>query len=104
MYDTDWLSATPPGLGSDIRARGQDVAYLLEAMNHCMPPLQLAAGDVLSTFAGLRPLLATGADPPSQTSREHDIALQPDGLMNRSSTARWKRCAQPASSVRSTAA
>ena len=36
---------------------------------------------MLSTYAGLRPLLATGADTPSQTSREHDIALRPDGLI-----------------------
>ena len=79
--DTDWSSQEPPGLDSDIRARGQDVAYLLEAMNHCMPPLQLTASDVLSTYAGLRPLLATGANTPSQTSREHDITLQPDGLI-----------------------
>jgi glycerol-3-phosphate dehydrogenase len=35
----------------------------------------------LSTYAGLRPLLATGANTPSQTSREHDIALQPDGMI-----------------------
>jgi glycerol-3-phosphate dehydrogenase len=79
--DTDWPSPEPPHLGSDIRARGVDVAYLLEALNHCMPPLRLAAGDVLSTYAGLRPLLATGANTPSRTSREHDIALQPDGMI-----------------------
>ena len=79
--DTDWPSPEPPRLGSDIRARGADVAYLLEALNHCMPSLRLAADDVLSTYAGLRPLLATGANTPSQTSREHDIALQPDGMI-----------------------
>jgi glycerol-3-phosphate dehydrogenase len=79
--DTDWPLPEPPRLTSDIRARGRDVAYLLEALNHGMPPLGLVADDVLSTYAGLRPLLATGADTPSQTSREHDIARRPDGLI-----------------------
>jgi glycerol-3-phosphate dehydrogenase len=79
--DTDWLSPDPPRLGDDIRARGSDVDYLLEAVNHAMPPLRLKAADVLSTYAGLRPMLATGAGTPSQTSREHDIAREPDGLV-----------------------
>jgi glycerol-3-phosphate dehydrogenase len=79
--DTDWPSAEPPRLGSEIRARGADVAYLLEALNHAMPPLRLTAADVVSTYAGLRPLLATSADTPSQTSREHDVAREADGLI-----------------------
>ena len=71
----------PPRLDDDIRARGDDVAYLLEAANHAFPALRLGADDVLSTFAGLRPLLATSAHTPSETSREHEIARDADGLL-----------------------
>ena len=79
--DTDWTSPRPPGLDDDIRARGEDVAYLLEAANHAFPDLRLAGDDVLSTFAALRPLLATSAHTPSETSREHEIARAANGLL-----------------------
>ena len=79
--DTDWPSPRPPRIDDDIRARGEDVAYLLEAANHAFPSLGLAPDDVLSTYAALRPLLATGAHTPSETSREHEIARAADGLL-----------------------
>jgi len=79
--DTDWSSARPPRIDDEIRARGEDVTYLLEAANHAFPRLRLTADDVLSTYAGLRPLLATGAHTPSETSREHDIGRAADGLL-----------------------
>jgi glycerol-3-phosphate dehydrogenase len=83
--DTDWSPAQSPGraprLGDEIRARASDVAYLLEALNHALPSLGIGPADVLSTYAGLRPLLATSAHSPSETSREHDIARGPDGTL-----------------------
>jgi glycerol-3-phosphate dehydrogenase len=79
--DTDWTSPRPPTIDDDIRARGEDVAYLLEAANHAFPRLRLTADDVLSTYAALRPLLATSAHTPSETSREHEIGRAADGLL-----------------------
>jgi glycerol-3-phosphate dehydrogenase len=83
--DTDWSpagdSGAPPRLGDDLRARGADVGYLLAAVNHAFPPLAIGPDDVVSTFAGLRPLLATSAHTPSETSREHDITRDPDGVL-----------------------
>lgn len=79
--DTDWEAPRPPRLDDDIRARGEDVAYLLEAANHAFPSLRLGPNDVLSTFAALRPLLATSAHTPSETSREHEIVRAADGLL-----------------------
>ncbi|HVZ74239.1 MAG TPA: glycerol-3-phosphate dehydrogenase/oxidase [Polyangia bacterium] len=88
--DTDW---TPPGetkprsprLGDRVRARGADVAYLLDALNHAYPPARLGPEDVLATTAGLRPLVATSADSssdsPSATSREHELVREADGLL-----------------------
>src|SRR4051812_16843729 len=79
--DTDWPSPRPPRIDDDIRARGEDVSYLLEAANHAFPSLRLVADDVLSTYAALRPLLATSAHTPSETSREHEIVRASDGLL-----------------------
>jgi glycerol-3-phosphate dehydrogenase len=83
--DTD-LSPTgapdgPPRVGDPIRARGVDVGYLLGAVRHAFPSLDLGPDDVVSTFAGLRPLLAGNAHTPSETSREHEIARTPDGIV-----------------------
>jgi glycerol-3-phosphate dehydrogenase len=68
-------------VGDEIRARGADVAYLIEALRHAFPSLALGPGDVLSTYAGLRPLLAESAQSPSETSREHEISRGPDGIL-----------------------
>ena len=84
--DTDWRPAgapnRPPRVGDEIRARGEDVAYLLAAANHAFPSLELGPNDVVSSYAGLRPLLATDANSPSATSREHDIRRGEDGLIS----------------------
>jgi glycerol-3-phosphate dehydrogenase len=82
--DTDWTppaAGAPPSPTDSIRARRADVEYLLEAANHGFPPARLGPDDVLATTAGLRPLIATSADTPSQTSREHEILREPDGLI-----------------------
>ena len=83
--DTDFAPVEDPGraprVGDEIRARGADVAYLLEAARHAFPALGLGPDDVISTFAGLRPLLAGNAHTPSETSREHEIARLPDGII-----------------------
>ncbi len=80
--DTDFAPAEdparPPRVGDEIRARGSDVAYLLEALDHAFPPLKLEPSDVISTFAGLRPLLSGRGQTPSETSREHTIAAASD--------------------------
>jgi glycerol-3-phosphate dehydrogenase len=83
--DTDFAPsespARAPRIGDEIRAGGADVAYLLEAARHAFPSLGLAPDDVVSTYAGLRPLLAGNAHTPSETSREHEISRTPDGLV-----------------------
>ncbi len=84
--DTDWK---PPGErqgrtphpDDEVRARGDDVDYLLNAANHAFPAASLTASDVLSTFAGLRPLIATAHATPSQTSREHEIWVDRHGVL-----------------------
>jgi len=83
--DTDWVapdgSGRSPRPGDPVAARASDVDYLLEVANHAFPPAALHPGDVVSTFAGLRPLIATSAHSTSATSREHEIRLERDGLI-----------------------
>jgi glycerol-3-phosphate dehydrogenase len=83
--DTDWASpagaSRPPGVADQIRARRADIEYILEAANHAFPPARLGPDDVIATTAGLRPLIATSASTPSQTSREHELIREPDGLL-----------------------
>lgn len=54
--------------------------YLMEALVHHFPELDLSMSDVLSTFAGVRPVLNTGKNNPSKESREHIVWVD-DGLV-----------------------
>ncbi len=77
--DTDHPDgAVPPTVEPD------DVAYLLETVNHYFPTAELRPADVVSAFAGLRPLVAPptgdGASP-SDVSREEEIFVSRSGLI-----------------------
>ncbi|TDU32378.1 glycerol-3-phosphate dehydrogenase [Panacagrimonas perspica] len=52
------------------RMTAEESAYLLEALNLRFPAVNLAASDALSTYAGVRPVVAGGKDAPSAESRE----------------------------------
>jgi glycerol-3-phosphate dehydrogenase len=79
--DTDFR-----GSPADVRADEADVCYLLESANSIFPAARLTAEDVVSTWAGLRPLLAPldteGGRSESATSREHEIWQDRSGLLN----------------------
>ena len=57
-----------------------DVEYLLAAVRHTFPSAQVERDDVISTFAGLRPLVSAPGDP-SALSREHVILESDSGLV-----------------------
>ena len=60
-----------------------DVAYLLEAVNEAFPGAAAGPADVVSAYAGLRPLIREdGAKEESDVSREHEIFEDPDGLLS----------------------
>jgi glycerol-3-phosphate dehydrogenase len=77
---TDTYDATDPG---DVHATEADVAYLLGAANHYFPQARLSRSDVVSAWAGIRPLAALGATSgdPSSASREHAIVESTPGLV-----------------------
>src|SRR5262249_30851437 len=62
-----------------------DVAYLLETVNHYFPAARLEPRDVVSAFAGLRPLVAApvGTRPsPSEGSRPEEVLASASGLVS----------------------
>jgi glycerol-3-phosphate dehydrogenase len=61
-----------------------DVAYLLETVNAVLPDAYLGPDDVVSAYAGLRPLLRKGRSETSESdiSRDHAILEDPDGLIS----------------------
>jgi glycerol-3-phosphate dehydrogenase len=75
--DTDFS-----GSADDVAADAADVQYLCDSGNGYFPGASLAPDDVISTWAGLRPLIAA---PPnvdeSEISREHEIFSRNDGLV-----------------------
>jgi len=76
--DTD-TTETP----EEVQASAEDVVYLLRSANAYFPEARLQPGDVVSTWAGLRPLVRQdAADTPGAVSREHRIVESKSGLIS----------------------
>lgn len=69
--DTDF-SGDP----SEVRTEAQDVDYLLEMAAEHFPAAGFTRESIVSCYAGVRPLYATGEMSASQTSRGHHIFTQ----------------------------
>jgi len=75
--DTDDVSSP-----DEVRTSGADVVYLLRSANAFFPQARLTPRDVVSTWAGLRPLLAPDRElTASAVSREHRVSESPGGLI-----------------------
>lgn len=66
--DTDYTGAP-----EDVTVEAADIAYVLRAVNEFFPTVGLRPEDVVSSWAGLRPLIANADGSPSDLSREHEI-------------------------------
>jgi glycerol-3-phosphate dehydrogenase len=75
--DTDF-----DGDPDEVAPEAADVRYLLEAVNHFFPRAQLTKDDVVSAYAGLRPLLIQEGRAPSEISREHSVIVGPPGFVS----------------------
>lgn len=73
--DTDYAGSL-----DEPRCEAEDRDYLLRTVNAFFPNARLTPGDVISTYAGLRPLLAE-AGSPSDVSRQHAVLDAGDGLV-----------------------
>ena len=77
--DTDF-EGPPNRVVPDAR----DVAYLLETVNDAFPEANARPEDVVSAYAGLRPLIRgrSSSEDESDVSRAHRIFEDPDGLVS----------------------
>jgi len=68
----------------NIRATEPDVSYLLHSVNQLFPYAQLTHDDVISAWAGIRPLAAqrAGTHSANAASREHAVQHRADGLVS----------------------
>lgn len=57
-----------------------EMRYLLAALHFQFPQLQLTQNDVIATYAGVRPVIATGKADPSKEGREHAVWME-QGLL-----------------------
>jgi glycerol-3-phosphate dehydrogenase len=65
----------------DVSATGEDVTYLLQAVRRTFPAAALSPSDIVSTFAGLRPLVRQPGRDLTETSREEAILVSEGGLV-----------------------
>ncbi|MCD6576416.1 MAG: FAD-dependent oxidoreductase [Anaerolineaceae bacterium] len=54
-------------------AEQNEIEYILAGINFLFPHLGITQSDIISTFAGLRPVINTGAASPSKESRAHQV-------------------------------
>jgi len=66
--DTDYQGSL-----DNVRAEAADIKYVLGVVNQFFPRANLSEADLLSTWAGLRPLIADTHGKPSEISRSHEI-------------------------------
>lgn len=70
--DTDYS-----GQPEAVRVEESDIDYVLGTVNSYFPDLGLVPADIISSWAGLRPLVAKADGSPSDISRAHEI-LSPE--------------------------
>ncbi|KIL38862.1 glycerol-3-phosphate dehydrogenase [Gordoniibacillus kamchatkensis] len=79
-----YVGTTDTDYAGDIacpRMTIEDRDYVIAAGNYMFPELKLEAGDVESSWAGLRPLIYEEGKPPSEVSRRDEIFRSPSGML-----------------------
>lgn len=67
-------------LDEEPRISPDEAAYLMAAVEAQFPSLNVTLDDVMSTFAGVRPVIGSGKANPSQESRDH-VVWEEEGLL-----------------------
>jgi glycerol-3-phosphate dehydrogenase len=77
---TDTPTTSPP---DEVRASEADVAYLVASANAFFPEARLQRRDVISAWAGVRPLIAAGyGSAATSASREHALSWTDSGMVS----------------------
>jgi glycerol-3-phosphate dehydrogenase len=69
-----------PSLSEEPRITAGEAAYLMAFLHDLFPSVAIGHSDVLSTFAGVRPVIDTGEADPSKESRDH-VVWEENGLV-----------------------
>jgi glycerol-3-phosphate dehydrogenase len=84
--DRTLIGTTDTFYGDDparVEADAADLDYILAATNHAFPRANVTARDIISTYAGLRPLVAPEDEKDeSDISRDDQIFESPSGLLS----------------------
>lgn len=73
-----WTDESP----ETVHASVADVDYLMRCANAYFARAKLSNTDIVSAWAGIRPLANTGSSNPSAISREHSITIDSMGVIN----------------------
>lgn len=73
--DTDYKEAP-----ENVSATPDDIEYLLKITADYFPGAKIEAHDIISSYAGVRPLVDDGSQSEGKTSREHTIIADPRGV------------------------
>jgi glycerol-3-phosphate dehydrogenase len=74
----NWTDESP----ESVHASVADVDYLLRSANSYFPKAELTRADVVSAWAGIRPLASAPEGNPSAASREHSIVTDSSGVIH----------------------
>ena len=69
-----------PSLDDEPRITSEEAAYLMAFLHDLFPSLGISHEDVVSCFAGVRPVIASGEADPSKESRDH-VVWEENGLV-----------------------
>ena len=75
--DTDY-----DGNPNEARVTMEDVDYLLDAVNYMFPDSKISLGDVISSWAGIRPLIGEEGKSAGEISRKDEIFIASSGLIS----------------------
>ena len=73
--DTDYI-----GSPDKVHSNDNDVQYLTEETKRVFPNFNFRDTDIITTFAGLRPLIRSGGVAPSKATRKHVISKTNSGI------------------------
>ncbi len=84
-YDKVYIGTTDTDYKGDLDnpdITRDDVNYLLNAVKHVMPSVELKEEDVVSAWTGLRPLIHQDGKSPSELSRRDEIFVSKSGFIS----------------------
>lgn len=65
----------------DIRVQHSEVSYLIGCLEDMFPSIDVSVEDVISSWAGIRPLIGEEGKPPAELSRHDEIFESDSGLI-----------------------